>query len=31
MENYIRAYSLDRSFIEAKQHIDNLRKKRWSI
>ena len=28
MDNYIRAYTLDRSFIEAKQHIDNLRKKR---
>ena len=26
MDNYIRAYSLDRTFTEAKQHIDNLRK-----
>ena len=28
MDNYIRAYSLDRSFKEARQHIDNLQKKR---
>jgi tetratricopeptide (TPR) repeat protein len=26
MDNYIRAYSLDRNFKEAKQHIDNLQK-----
>lgn len=26
MDNYIRAYSLDRTFTEAKEHIDNLRK-----
>jgi len=26
MDNYIRAYSLDRHFTEAKEHIDNLRK-----
>ena len=27
MDNYIRAYSLDRNFVEARQHIENLRKK----
>jgi len=28
VDNYIRAYSLDRSFKEAKEHLDSLRKKR---
>jgi tetratricopeptide (TPR) repeat protein len=27
MDNYIRAYSLDRNFTEARQHIESLRKK----
>ena len=27
IDNYIRAYSLDRNFVEARQHLDNLRKK----
>jgi tetratricopeptide (TPR) repeat protein len=27
MENYIRAYSLDRNFVEARERIENLRKK----